>query len=92
MAKNFSKGFDNLLSGGESKETPVKKQKASQQDNEKDVVERQITFIIKESTHEKLKAVAYWDRKKIKEVVNQMLEEAIKKYEKDNGEIAEIPK
>jgi len=25
-------------------------------------------------------------------VVNQMLEEAIKKYEKDNGEIAEIPK
>jgi len=89
MAKDFSKGMDSLVTGSESKKVPVKEVKTT--NKEKEVAERQVTFIIKESIHEKLKAVAYWDRKKIKEVVNQMLEDSIKKYEKSKGIIAEIP-
>jgi hypothetical protein len=50
------------------------------------------TFIVREELLDKLKAIAYWDRVLIKEVVDAALAEAVAKYEKKNGEIALIPK
>ncbi|WCC43652.1 hypothetical protein PJW08_00510 (plasmid) [Tenacibaculum finnmarkense] len=41
---------------------------------------------------EKLKAIAYWDRKLIKEVVDKSLQDTVDKYEKKNGNIEPIPK
>jgi hypothetical protein len=38
------------------------------------------------------KAIAYWDRILIKEVVNTALLEALNKYEKKDGDIKPIPK
>ena len=49
------------------------------------------TFIVREDLLEKLKAIAYWDRTLIKEVVDKALEEAVVKYEKKNGAIKPIP-
>ncbi len=43
--------------------------------------------IINEELLEKLKAIAYWDRVLIKEVVNTALQETIAKYEKKNGAV-----
>ena len=40
----------------------------------------------------KLKAIAYWDRVLIKDVVNTALQEAVVEYEKKNGDIKPIPK
>ena len=54
------------------------------EDNEK---ESRATFIIKDSTLRKLKAIAYWDRITIKQVVNKALENIIKKYEKREGTV-----
>lgn len=50
------------------------------------------TFIVNENLLEKLKAIAYWERELIKDVVNTALENAIVQYEKKNGEIKPIPK
>lgn len=50
------------------------------------------TFIVNKEALEKLKAVAYWDRILIKDVINTALEEAIARYEKKNGVINPIPK
>jgi hypothetical protein len=50
------------------------------------------TFIVNEELLDKLKAIAYWERILIKEVVNKALEDAILKYEKKSGEIQPIPK
>ena len=50
------------------------------------------TFIVNEEILEKLKAIAYWERELIKEVVNRALEDAILRYEKKSGEIKPIPK
>ena len=54
--------------------------------------ETRATFIVNEDLLEKLKAIAYWDRVLIKEVINTALEDAISKYERKNGDIKPIPK
>ena len=54
--------------------------------------ETRATFIVNEELLEKLKAVAYWDRVMIKDVINTALEETVTKYEKKNGKVKPIPK
>jgi hypothetical protein len=95
--KNFTGGLDSLL--GEQPQRPKRGRPAtstreitkSSQEGTKEG-ETRATFIVKEELLEKLKAIAYWDRKLIKEVVTSALEEAVNKYEKKNGEIKPIPK
>jgi hypothetical protein len=53
--------------------------------------ETRATFIVNEGLLEKLKAIAYWDRVLIKDVVNTALLDTIAKYEKKNGAIQLIP-
>jgi len=54
--------------------------------------ETRATFIVNEDLLEKLKAIAYWDRLLIKDVINTAFEEAINKHEKKSGSIKPIPK
>lgn len=95
--KNFSGGLNSLL--GEQPEKPKKGRpvtqtkevtKSSQEGTKENEV--RATFIVREDLLEKLKAIAYWDRLLIKEVVNTALQEAVDKYEKNNGEIKPILK
>ena len=53
--------------------------------------ETRATFIVKEELLDKLKAIAYWDRVLIKDVVNNALEEVVAKHEKKAGKIKPIP-
>jgi hypothetical protein len=90
--KNFTGGLNSLL--GETKpqskkiddnvtiKKEVKELKLKDNDNE-----TRATFIIKEDVLNKLKSIAYWERIKIKEALNNALEEYIDKYEKKNGQI-----
>ena len=95
--KNFTGGLDSLL--GDQPERPKRGRpvtstreitKSSQEGTKEG--ETRATFIVKEGLLEKLKAIAYWDRMKIKDVIASALEEAVNKYEKKNGEIKPIPK
>ena len=54
--------------------------------------ETRATFIVNEDLLEKLKAIAYWDRVLIKDVINNSLAETVAKYEKKSGSIKPIPK
>lgn len=63
--------------------------KSSQQGTK--VNETRATFILNEELLEKLKAIAYWDRVLIKEVINTALQEYVTKTEKKSGEIKPIP-
>jgi hypothetical protein len=53
--------------------------------------ETRATFIVNEELLEKLKAIAYWDRLLIKDVINTALQEAVAKYEKKNGAVNPVP-
>jgi hypothetical protein len=95
--KNFTGGLNSLL--GDQPEKPKRGRpvtqtkeitKSSQEGTKEN--ETRATFIINEELLEKLKAIAYWDRVLIKEVVNTALQEAVVKYEKKSGEIKPIPK
>lgn len=104
--KTFKGGIDNLLGEGTKVKTPVEKEvvrpvgrpktqfkeitKSSQEGTKEN--ETRATFIVKEDLLEKLKAIAYWDRTLIKEVVDKALEEAVVKYEKKNGPVKALPK
>jgi len=95
--KNFTGGLNSLL--GDQPEKPKRGRpvtqtkeitKSSQEGTKEN--ETRATFIINEELLDKLKAIAYWDRVLIKDVVNTALHEAIDKREKKSGEIKPIPK
>lgn len=50
------------------------------------------TFIVDENLLDKLKAIAYWERLNIKDVINDTFLNFIESFEKQNGEIKPIPK
>jgi hypothetical protein len=94
--KNFTGGLSSLL--GDQPETPKRGRpqtstkevnKTSQEGTKEN--ETRATFIVNEETLEKLKAIAYWERVLIKQVVATALEETVAKYEKKNGPIKTIP-
>lgn len=95
--KDFTGGLNSLL--GDQPEKPkrgrpvtqTKEITKSSQEGTKDN-ETRATFIVNEDLLEKLKAIAYWDRVLIKDVVNTALQEIVAKYEKKNGDIKPIPK
>jgi len=82
--KNFTGGLSSLL--GEQPEkvkrgrpvTQTKEITKSSQEGTKEN-ETRATFIVNEELLEKLKAVAYWERKLIKEVINTALQEYVDK-------------
>ena len=95
--KNFTGGLNSLL--GDKPEKPKRGRpvtqtkeitKSSQEGTKEN--ETRATFIINEELLDKLKAIAYWDRVLIKDVVNTALQETVAKYEKKNGDIKPIPK
>ena len=90
--KNFSGGLNSLL--GESQNKPKVGRpitqtkvitKSSQQGTKES--ETRATFIVKEELLDKVKDIAYWDRKLIKDVINSALED----YIKAKGIIKPIP-
>jgi hypothetical protein len=95
--KNFTGGLNSLLGDQPDKPkrgrpvTQTKEITKSSQEGTKEK-ETRATFIVNEELLEKLKAIAYWDRKLIKEVVDKALQDAIGKYEEKNGDINPIPK
>lgn len=50
------------------------------------------TFIVDKDVLETFKAIAYWERVLIKDVISDALTDAIAKYTKKNGEIKPLPK
>ena len=98
--KNFSGGLSSLL-GENNKEVKATKvgrpktqfkeiTKSSQEGTKEN--ETRATFIVNEELLDKLKAIAYWDRVLIKDVINTALLDAVAKHEKKSGEIKPIPK
>ena len=95
--KNFTGGLNSLL--GDQPEKPkrgrpvtqTKEITKSSQEGTKEK-ETRATFIVNEDLLDKLKAIAYWDRVLIKDVVNTALQETVAKYEKKSGAIKPIPK
>ncbi len=95
--KDFTGGLSSLL--GDQPERPKKGRpktvtkivtKSSEQGTKEN--ETRATFILNIDLLEKLKAIAYWDRLLIKDVVNTALQEAVAKYEKKHGEVKPAPK
>jgi hypothetical protein len=55
------------------------------------VGETRATFIVKEDTLEKIKAIAYWDRENIKDVMQVAMDNYIKEYENAHGAVKPVP-
>jgi hypothetical protein len=95
--KNFTGGLSSLL--GDQPDQPKRGRpvtqtkeitKSSQEGTKEN--ETRATFIVNEALLDKLKAIAYWDRVLIKDVVNMAMLEAVERYEKKNGQLKPIPK
>lgn len=95
--KNFTGGLSSLL--GDQAERPKRGRpktssrvitKTSQEGTKEN--ETRATFILNEELLDKLKAIAYWDRKLIKDVVGEALQDYVDRYEKKNGAVKPTPK
>lgn len=81
--KSFKTSFDNLLGGGKKEQSasmPSLKYK-----------ETKATFVVRNDHLDKLKAIAFFERKMIKDVLCDALSNYIDGYEKVNGTIT-LPK
>ncbi|NLC66929.1 MAG: hypothetical protein GX752_08390 [Clostridium sp.] len=93
--KDFLGGLSSLIRDedkpkvGRPKTSTRKINKSSQEGTKEN--ETRATFVMKEDTVDKIKAIAYWERKMIKEVVEESFYEFIEKYEQENGKIKPIP-
>jgi hypothetical protein len=54
--------------------------------------ETRATFIVNEQDLEKIKAVAYWERQPIKEIISEAIKGYLEKYEQSSGEVKPIPR
>jgi hypothetical protein len=95
--KNFTGGLNSLLGDqpkkpkrGRSATSTREITKSSQEGTKEN--ETRATFIVNEELLEKLKAIAYWERRLLKDIISTTLEEIIAKYEKKNGPVKLIPK
>ena len=52
--------------------------------------EKRATFIVREDLLEKVKAIAYWDRVKIKDVMDAAMDKHIQAYEKKHGTVKPV--
>ncbi|WP_051219317.1 hypothetical protein [Flavobacterium frigidarium] len=98
--KSFSNGLNSLLGDTNKPETvpaaaePKENSKKAVQAPQADAkgIETRATFIVQEELLEKMRAIAYWDRMLIKDIINEALESYITRHEKKNGEIKAMPK
>lgn len=103
MAKSFKGGLDSLISGPKTsakknrvttapqgkRGRPKTSTKVPKDTTEEGTLpgEKRATFIVNESLLDKVKAVAYWDRVKIKDVLDAALEKHITAWEKKHGPV-----
>lgn len=78
--KNFKTAFDTLLGEEETK---------SHKNNK--VKEVRSTFIVNKDHLEKLKAIAFWEKKMIKSILSEILSDYFERYETTKGQI-QLPK
>lgn len=95
--KTFKGGLGSLLGEDTKKVTRKKETRGRPRTNFKKVDstseegtkvgETRATFILNKENLDKLKSLAYWERLSIKEVVAEMVQQYIDKYEKKHGVI-----
>ena len=81
--KSFKTSFDDLLGHGKAESVESKTKHKYQ--------ETKSTFVIRCDHLDKIKAIAYLERKMIKHVIADSLESYIENYERSNGPI-QLPK
>ena len=89
--KNFKQGLSSLLPDPQEPTEPTKAGTSTKRAQEKKQ-ETRATFILDKETLEKIKALAYWERKQIKETLAEALETYLETYEAKHGKIKPQPK
>lgn len=89
--KNFKQGLSSLLPDPQEPTAPAKTSTKRAQDK-KQSQDTRATFILDIETIEKIKALAYWERKQIKETIAEALETYLETYEAKHGKIKPLPK
>ena len=80
--KSFRTGFDSLLGDSKIENNELKTEKKQSQKKEK-----RATFLVEINQYEKIKAISYWERRLIKDILFEALEVYISKYENKKGTI-----
>ncbi len=77
--KNFTGGIDSLFQASNKK---VVKEKTENREQQIPSYSR-TTLIVNNNTYEKIKAIAYWERKSIKDLIEEGFNKIISKYSKE---------
>ena len=86
--KDFKKGFSGLL--GEEETTVKKPLEAVKEIKKRETPkasEKRATFIVSTHQIDALKAIAFWDRRLLKDILHDAIDDYISEYQVKNGEI-----
>ena len=99
--KDFTGGLSSLIGDTSTSEPEVVKPVGRPVTQTKEITktsqigtreeETRATFIVNEGLLDRIKAIAYWDRVQIKDVVDEALTAFVAQYEKKNGPIQAVP-
>lgn len=105
MKKSFTKGLDSLIGPAKDElleqasqaakkkgRQPEQKARAKASQEGTKPGETRATFIIQEDLLEDMKAIAYWEREKIKDVLNRALAAEVARYKKAHKTLKPKPK
>lgn len=91
--KNFKQGLSSLLPDPQEPTAPPQAETSTKRaQDKKQSQETRATFILDIETLEKIKALAYWERKQIKTTIAEALETYLEAYEAKHGKIKPQPK
>jgi hypothetical protein len=85
--KSFTGGLKTVLGETPSRTKPAQQEQAPGQES----ADIRATFMIDKDVLEKVRAIAYWDRILIKDVLDSALRQAIQQYEDKNGPVKPKP-
>jgi hypothetical protein len=81
--KNFKGGFNSLLTNNSTTPEPIAQKKTTK------VL---TTIVADEDMMHKIRSIAYWERLKIKDVMQLMFKAYLDKYEAKHGPVKPMPK
>ena len=85
MGKHFA-GLDSVFSG------VAKTNKSEKAEKNPSSRETRATFIVKEDRMQKIKAAAYWERLRLKDILDEALKQWLERLEKKNGKLKDVPR
>lgn len=93
MSADIGKGIDSVIQNTESPlNIPTRKTPPKRKTTLADLGQERATFIVDIELHDKIRAIAFWERLKIREIIEEVMSNYVTSYEETKGKVKAVPR